>query len=242
MDDLVVVFDAVDASYEGERVAALHDVTLHVRAGERVVVSGPNGAGKTTLLEVTNGLLSFQHGEVRVLGRPIATEGRRLRTEIAYMPQDLFFSPTTPYLVRDVVMAARYAQIGPFRWPSSEDRRHVARALDAVGVLPLAGRPIGRLSGGQQRKTLLARALAQRSRLLLLDEPTANLDPAARDDVARVVREIEDELGATAIVVSHEAGPLLDDADRLVRIEDGRITTDAPCHGAARASVGVGVS
>ncbi len=226
MDGSVVALDAVDAAYEGERSAALHGVTLYVRAGERLVIAGPNGAGKTTLLEVINGLLPFQHGEVRVFGRAVAAEGRRLRTRIAYMPQDLFFPPTTPFLVRDIVMAARYAQIGPFRWPSAEDRRHVACALDAVGIRTLAGRPIGRLSGGQQRKALLARALAQGSRLLLLDEPTANLDPVARCEVARVVSKVEEELGATALVVSHEAGPLLDDADRLVHIEGGRIAAD----------------
>jgi len=226
VEDPVVILDAVSASYEGERIATLHDVTMHVREAERVAIVGPNGAGKTTLLEVINGLLPFTAGEVCVFGRPVARDGHRLRARIAYMAQELFFPPSTPFLVRDVVMAALYAQMGPLRWPSRDDRTRVNGAMAMVGISMLAGRPIGRLSGGQQRKVLLARALAQGSRLLLLDEPTANLDPDAKLEVARIVREVERELAATALVVSHEGGPLLDDAERLVRIEAGRITHD----------------
>lgn len=228
MDEAVVFLDAVTTTYEGESVPTLHRVSLRLRSGDRVAVIGPNGAGKTTLLEVVNGLLPISEGSVHVFGLPVACNGHWLRARIAYMAQDLFFDASTPFLVKDVVAAAQYGQIGLFRWPSRADKERVREALEAVGVLSLRRRPIGRLSGGQQRKVLLARALAQNAKLLLLDEPTANLDPGAKLDVARIVREVEEQLGATTLVVSHEGGPLLDDAQRLVRIDAGTITHDGP--------------
>jgi len=228
VEEPTVFLDAVNASYEGERIATLHDISLRVRTAERVAIIGPNGAGKTTLLEVINGLLPITAGCVHVFGQSISRKGNWLRAHIAYMAQELFFDPSTPFLVGDVVTAALYGQIGLLRWPSRVDRIRVDHALRAVGISDLRRRPIGRLSGGQQRKVLLARALTQRARLLLLDEPTANLDPEAKVDVARIVRDVEQELTATALVVSHEGGPLLDDAERLVRIEAGCITHDGP--------------
>lgn len=228
MEDPVIWLDAVQAAYEGERIATLHDVTIRIFAGERVAVIGPNGAGKTTLLEVVNGLLPSTSGQVRVWGRSVSDSGHWLRARIAYMAQELFFEPSTPFLVKDVVTAAVYGRIGWLRWPSKADRDRIRGALATIGIDELARRPIGRLSGGQQRKVLLARALAQNAQLLLLDEPTANLDPDAKLDVARIVRSIEAELGATTLIVSHEGGPLLEDAARLVRLEGGRITHDGP--------------
>lgn len=228
MDEPIVFLDAVTTTYEGESVPTLHRVSLRLRSSDRVAIIGPNGAGKTTLLEVVNGLLPVSEGSVHVFGLRITQHGHRLRSRIAYMAQDMFFDASTPFLVKDVVAAAQYGQIGLFHWPSRSDRERVLEALETVGVLGLSRRPIGRLSGGQQRKVLLARALAQNAKLLLLDEPTANLDPKAKLDVARIVREVEDELVATTLVVSHEGGPLLDDAQRLVRIEAGILTHDGP--------------
>lgn len=228
MDQPVVSLDAVTTTYEGESVPTLHRISLHLRSGERVAIIGPNGAGKTTLLEVVNGLLPISQGSAHVFGLPVEGNGHWLRSRIAYMAQDMFFDSSTPFLVKDVVAAAQYGQIGLLRWPSRTDKGRVLEALEIVGVLSLRRRPIGRLSGGQQRKVLLARALAQNAKLLLLDEPTANLDPRAKLDVARIVDEVEDKLVTTTLVVSHEGGPLLDDAQRLVRIEAGGITHDGP--------------
>lgn len=234
MDESVVALSSVTAVYEGERAATLYDVTLSVAAGELLAIVGPNGSGKTTLLEVVNGLLPIAAGSVRVFGEAVDVGSHRVRARIAYVPQDLFFPPETPFLVRDVVMAARFAQIGAMRLPSRSDRARVGNALAAVRISSLSGRPIGRLSGGQQRKALLARALAQGARLLLLDEPTANLDPEAKSEVARLVLEIQRELMATTLVVSHEGGPLIQGADRVVTLDAGRITDDRPSSSARR--------
>jgi len=228
MDDVVSLID-VRASYEGERHATLRGVTLSVGFAEQLAITGPNGAGKTTILEVMNGLLSIVSGTVRALGQTVTPRSHRLRSRIAYVPQNLFFPPDTPFLVRDVVRAVRFAKSRNRRSSASADRLSVDRALAEVGLSRLAWRPVGRLSGGQQRKVLLARALAQEAELLLLDEPTANLDPEAKNEVASLVSLVRRELGAAAVVVTHEAGPLLDASDRSIAVESGRVV-DAP-HG-----------
>jgi ABC-type Mn2+/Zn2+ transport system ATPase subunit len=219
----VAVLTDVAAAYEGERDATLRGVSLTVRPREQLAITGPNGAGKTTILEVMNGLLPFQEGSVRVLGEPVTSSSHRLRRRIAYLPQNLFFSPDTPFLVRDVVFTARFARPGLWHPGLSVDRVVVREAMEAVGILELQCRPIGRLSGGQQRKVLLARALAQQAALLLLDEPTANLDAAFKAEIAALVGSVREELGAAAVVVSHEAGRLLDAADRILEVEEGRV-------------------
>lgn len=225
MDDVVSLID-VRASYEGERHATLAGVTLSVAATEQLAITGPNGAGKTTILEVINGLLPIASGTVRTLGQEVTLASHRLRTQIAYVPQNLFFPPDTPFLVRDVVLTARFGKTGTRRLSSAEERRRINRSLKAVGISDLGGRPVGRLSGGQQRKTLLARALAQEAKLLLLDEPTANLDPDAKQEVADLVALVRRELGAAAVVVSHETGPLLDASDRTVAVDSGRVVAE----------------
>ncbi len=228
MDDHAVALDNVTAIYEGERIPALYGITLAVDYGNIMAVVGPNGAGKTTLLEVINGLLPVTTGTVRALGEEVSPSSHRLRQRIAYLPQDLFFDPSTPFLARDVVLMGRFAQLGAFRFPGRSDHAVVRDALRAVGVEDLARRPIGRLSGGQQRKVLLARVIARRPKLLLLDEPMTNLDPQAKEELSRLILRIHAELSLTTIFVSHELGPLLDAADRVVTIVAGKIASDAP--------------
>ena len=225
MDDVVSLVD-VRAAYEGERHATLAGVTLSVAATEQLAITGPNGAGKTTILEVINGLLPIASGTVRTLGQEVTFASHRLRTQIAYVPQNLFFSPDTPFLVRDVVLTARFGRTGTWGLFAASEGRHVDRSLAAVGISDLGRRPVGRLSGGQQRKTLLARALAQEAKLLLLDEPTANLDPDAKQEVADLVALVRRELGAAVVVVSHETGPLLDASDRTVAVDSGRVVAE----------------
>jgi len=235
VDDRVIDLREVSVGYEGERAATLRGVTVSVERGRLVAVTGPNGAGKTTLLEVVNGLLPVIAGTVRVFGDRMTTRSHRLRRRIAYLPQELFFPPETPFLAVDVVRTARAAAIRPFHPMRAEDRLAVAAALAAVGMERAARRPIGRLSGGQQRRILLARAWAQKAELLLLDEPTSNLDPSAKDEVVRCILGVRRELGATALVVTHDAGPLTEASDRTLRLDAGRIVGDR-----ARGAVPVG--
>ena len=145
MDRPVICLSRVEAAYEGERAATLRDVDLMVEEGELLAIVGPNGAGKTTLLDVIDGLLPVTAGEVRVFGAAVGPHAHRLRRRIGYLPQDLFFPPSTPYLVRDVVLMARFGDLPPFRFVRRADREAVAGALAAVGLSGLSRRPIGRL-------------------------------------------------------------------------------------------------
>lgn len=228
MGSPAIELERVFAVYEGERIPALHGIDLAIELGGLVAIVGPNGAGKTTLLEVVNGLLPITSGEARVLGKPVQCSSHRLRQEIAYLPQDLFFDSGTPFLTRDVVLMGRFAKIGPFRHPRRADRYLARAAMLAVGINELGGRPIGRLSGGQQRKALLARVLAKEPRILLLDEPTTNLDPESKEEISRLVLDIQRNLSLTTLVVSHESGPLLEAADRVLTLVGGRLLTDSP--------------
>ena len=237
MDYPKIALDNVTAAYEGERIPALHGITLVVAPSESVGIVGPNGAGKTTLLEVVNGLLPITTGTVRVLGEPVGPSSHSLRRQIAYLPQDLFFDPSTPFLARDVVLMGRSAVIGVFRFPSKADRALVTEAMASVGIADMAARPIGRLSGGQQRKVLLARVLAKRPQILLLDEPTANLDPESKEEISHLVLQIRNELSLATLTVSHEAGPLLDRADRVLTIERGCLVSDVPGNGSMASAV-----
>ncbi|NAZ88750.1 metal ABC transporter ATP-binding protein, partial [Kineococcus indalonis] len=182
------------AGYRGTPVTP--PVHLEVAAGECVALLGVNGAGKTTLLRAVLGLADVVDGGLQVLARPVG-----------YVPQRHTGAPGVPATVREVVAAGRLLQRGPLaRWRAAQrlrDREAVAAALDGVGLDELADTPFDVLSGGQQRRALLARALASGARLLLLDEPTAGVDAASQRLLVaaldRVVRA-----GAGVLLVTHE--------------------------------------
>jgi len=194
---------------------------LHLGQGELGVMVGPNGAGKTTVLEVILGLLPYQAGSVEVLGEEVREKGAQLRRRIAYLPQDLFFPPDTPYLTQDVVLMGRFGLLRPWQRLPRKDRELADQALAAFGLADRAGWPIGHLSGGQQRKALLARAFAKGAELLLLDEPFSSLDPEARADLAQAVLRLRDQ-GMAVLAVLHE-DTLLAQTDRAFLMADGRL-------------------
>ncbi len=211
----------VAAGYAGADRPAISGVSFSLGQGELGVLVGPNGAGKTTVLEVILGLLPYQSGSVRVLGEEVREAGTRLRRRLAYLPQDLFFSPDTPYLTQDVVMMGRFGLYRPWRRLPRKERELAQGALAGFGLADKAGWPIGHLSGGQQRKALLARAFAKGAQVLLLDEPFASLDPEAREDLARAVLRLREQ-GMTVLAVLHE-DVLLAQADRAFLVREGRL-------------------
>ncbi len=222
----VIELRDVSTVYEGERVPAIREINLSIELGEFVAIIGPNGAGKTTLLETINGLLPYTRGQVLVLGQDVARFGPQLRSQIGYVPQEFQFDETTPVLVRDVVLMGRYGQIGLLRRPSTEDRTRVQEALELLGLAELAERPIGKLSGGQQQKVLLARALAKEPKILLLDEPFSHLDFAARDEVAELIARWHRERGLTTLIVLHDLEAIPSHCHRVVLLDGGRIRQD----------------
>jgi len=226
MADSIIELKNVSTVYEGERVPAIRDIDLTIESGEFVAIIGPNGAGKTTLLETINGLLPHTRGQVQVLGRDVARFGPQLRSHIGYVPQEFQFDETTPVLVRDVVLMGRYGRIGLFRRPTAEDYARVQEALKLLELAELAERPLGKLSGGQQQKVLLARAFAKEPKILLLDEPFSHLDFAARDEVAELIARWHRERSLTVLIVLHDLEAIPRSCHRVVLLNGGRILHD----------------
>ena len=181
------------------RTTALEDVSLHVSHGEITGIIGPNGSGKTTLFKVVLGLLRPWRGEVFLFGQPNGSQ----RAMVGYMPQTELVDWDFPVSVGDVALMGCYGRLGLLRRPTKRDRQASEEALERVGMAHLRRRLIGELSGGQRRRVLLARALADNPRLLLLDEPLAGLDATAQHQLLDIVRGLRSE-GTTVVLSTHD--------------------------------------
>jgi ABC-type Mn2+/Zn2+ transport system ATPase subunit len=211
------------------KTPALRGVSLQVEQGELLGLFGHNGAGKSTLLRTLLGLVSVQSGEVFVEGVPVHQRyPPHLRQRIGYVPQILRVDAGAPVSARDVVMMGQYAQIGWGRLPSWQHHEAANRALQAMGIAHLADKPFGHLSGGEQQRVLLARALAQSPRLLLMDEPTNSVDWQFVRDLRKLIREVHEANALTTIVVSHDAPFLAGLCDRVVLMEGGKTLAEMP--------------
>ena len=193
----VIEFRDVSFAYDGTPV--LTDAQLSIPEHETTCVVGPNGGGKSTLLKLVLGLLKPDRGEVLVLGRdPVSA-----RQEIGYMPQYLHFDPQFPISVLDVALMGRMRpwRIGPY---GKRDRALAHEALAEVGLADLGARQFSALSGGQRQRVLIARALVTQPRILVLDEPTANVDMAVEQALFDTLGRLAERL--TVIFVSHDLG------------------------------------
>jgi len=193
---VAIRFEGVGFSY-GETVV-LDGARFHIHEGEFAALVGPNGAGKTTVLKLLLGLARPRAGAVTVFGRP----PEEARAEIGYVPQLASFDAAFPITVREVVRMGRLGGSG--RRYSSEDARAADRALEAADVADLGGRHYAALSGGQRRRVLVARALAAEPRLLLLDEPTANMDSESEARLFSVLGSLKGR--TTILIVTHDTG------------------------------------
>ncbi len=200
----------------------VRDVDLEVAPGECVALLGPNGAGKTTLVRAALGLARVHSGHLEVLGH--RHDRLPAGAGLGYVPQRHTVATAVPATAAEVVAGGRLGGTGPLRrlLPAQRrrDRDAVLDALDRVGLRARARAPLAELSGGQQRRVLLARALAGSPRLLLLDEPTAGVDTAAARSVAAVLRESLDA-GTAVLLVTHETAALAPVLHRVVRVEGG---------------------
>ena len=216
VDDAILSVDGVSVRLAGREV--LHDVRFRVRPGEFTGLIGPNGAGKTTLFRVILGLQAASAGSVLVGGRPL----NRRNPIIGYVPQKVFFDPDMPLRARDVVgLGLDGHRLGmPLRWGGR--REAVDRMLEAVDATHFADARVGNLSGGEQQRVLIAHALISRPRLLLLDEPLANLDIRAEGEVVALLARIAREQRIAVLISAHDVNPLLPVMDRLVYVAAGR--------------------
>lgn len=195
----------------------LWDISFSVAPGRFLGIIGPNGAGKTTLLRVLLGLIPPSRGTVQVFGRSPTQLGRGAH-QIGYVPQRLDFDPRFPVSVQDVVMMGRACCLGLFRFPRSQDWRTVSRTIRQVGLAGQELRRIGELSGGEQQRAFLARALCSETRMLLLDEATSGLDLPAQHELYALLQRLRRELDLTVIAVSHDLLELGAHADELICI------------------------
>ncbi|UCG50958.1 MAG: ABC transporter ATP-binding protein [Candidatus Latescibacterota bacterium] len=199
----------LDFSYDGRNLV-LEDVNVDVNGGEFAAVIGPNGGGKTTLLRLILGLLEPQRGTIDVFDRRPCESRRR----IGYMPQYPRLDPDFPVTVMDVALMGRLAKgprVGPYR---RVDRDVALGALDEVSCADLRNRSFSRLSSGQRQRVLIARALSSEPDLLLLDEPTSNLDPSVQDDLHDLLHTLNERM--TVIVVSHDVAFVSKHVNRVV--------------------------
>ncbi|HEX9494170.1 MAG TPA: ABC transporter ATP-binding protein [Candidatus Limnocylindria bacterium] len=219
-----LVARGVDAGYGARTVLPGTDVAL--APGGLIALVGPNGAGKSTLLRALAGLVRPSRGAVTLDGADIATLSRRaLATRIAVVPQT--FDTLFPFTAREIVALGRTARLGLFARPTAVDAAAVARAIADQDLEALADRRLDALSGGERQRVVLAMALAQEADVLLLDEPTAHLDPAHQRGTLRRVADLARDRGVIALAVLHDLN-LAALAERVIVMDAGRIVADGP--------------
>ncbi len=193
-----------------------------VEEGEVLGILGPNGSGKTTLLKLLCGLLEPKRGEVRLHGRSLAVLTPRDRArELGLVPYEV--TSDLPFTVLETVLMGRFPRQGPFGFDGPEDVRVAREALERVDALALERRLLFELSGGERQRVLVARALAQEPRVLLLDEPTSHLDVGHQVALYGLLRELNEKEGLTVVVVSHDLNLASTHCNRLVLLDGGRV-------------------
>ncbi len=216
-----LVIDDVSVELAGRRV--LEHASLGVARGEFVGLLGPNGAGKTTLLRAALGLIRPVGGSVTVEGRP----SRPGRAAVGYVPQRHDVAWDFPISVADTVMTGLTGRVGLFRRPGATDWEAVADALDRVAMSDLADRPLGQLSGGQRQRVLVARALALRPAVMLLDEPFTGLDVPTQELLSALFAELAAE-GRAVLMTTHDIVGALDGCDRIVLLNRTVVASGTP--------------
>jgi zinc/manganese transport system ATP-binding protein len=200
----------------------LGDVTFSLGKGEFTGIIGPNGAGKTTLLRVILGLIEPSGGRVLVDGEPLHNKNK---AAIGYVPQKLVIDPDMPLRARDVVSLGLDGHRLGFGFPSRQRRALVEAALADVGADGYADARVGELSGGEQQRVLIAHALISRPKLLLLDEPLANLDLRSEQEIVAVLGKLAREHDISVLLSAHDMNPLLAMMDRIVYVANGHVAS-----------------
>lgn len=217
----VFAAEAVGFRYAGAARAAVTEVDLRVAEGRFQAIIGPNGSGKSTLARLLLGTLAPSAGRALFRGADAHGIPRRvLAREVGVVPQSE--AHAFPLSVGDVVAMGRYPHLGAWRHPGSADRHAVRAALERCDVLDLNERPTTSLSGGERQRVLIARALAQQPRALVLDEPTASLDVRHEMGIFELLRELCAE-GVTVLLVTHNLNLAARYADRLLMLDGGRV-------------------
>lgn len=228
--DPVVEFDGVSFAYPGsgpaDSVEALSGVSLTIGRGQRVGILGPNGGGKTTLIRLILGELTPTAGRVRVFGSDPVRGGNVGR--VGFVPQRMELERKFPISVAECVALALTCRWSPWRSLGVNGHERVRESLEMVGAAELASRPIAALSGGQLQRVMIARAIATRPELLVLDEPTLGVDVKGQRLFSDMIGELQRELGLTVVIVTHELRTIAASADRVACLSRTLHFHDAP--------------
>jgi len=224
MDNAAPAFRMTDVRFGYADAPVLRDVRLDIAAGSFTGVIGPNGAGKTTLLRLLTGMRTPDAGEVRCMDRRIESIPPRQRARLmALVPQ--FEETVFAFPVRDMVLMGRAPHVRGWGFERAEDDEAAERAMRLAGVLDLAGRSVTDLSGGELHRVLIARALAQDTPILLLDEPNAHLDLRHQVALFELLRALHAE-GRSIVCVTHDLNLAARYCERLLLLADGGIAAD----------------
>lgn len=219
----VYALDNVSLSYDA--LPVLKDLGFAIREREFVGVLGPNGCGKTTLLNLLAGVLRPSAGEIRLYGRELRDYSRReVARIVSVLPQETFIE--FPFTALEVVLMGRAPYLGSFQWESPRDLEIAREAMRLTDCLGFAERDIRLLSGGERERVLLARALAQEPKVLLLDEPTTHLDLQHQAEIYRLLKRLHAERDLTLVVVLHDLSFAATACGRLLLFAEGRLKAD----------------
>lgn len=200
----------------------LDNISFSVSQKEFIGIIGPNGAGKTTLLNVIAGFEKFE-GTLSLFGcRESRKRSRKTRLRIGYVPQLFQIDPAFPILASEAVMAGSIGRLGLFHSPGKQEKEKTMRLMEMMRMAHLADKPLGQLSGGERQKVSLARAILQQPDILLMDEPTANLDIAVQKEVLNLISEIQKQESLTLLYVTHDFNMLPAAMHRAIMLNHGR--------------------
>ena len=216
----------VSFSYEGKGPDfAVSGASLYVEKGEFVSLIGPNGSGKTTLLRLLSGVIRPSKGRVEIFGRDARRMPRReIARVVAVVPQET--TSVFPFTVEEIVLMGRFPHLGPYGFEGQRDIEAAREAMRLTDTLQFAERHIEDLSGGERQRVVIARALAQGSEILLLDEPTVFLDIRHELEIATLVKDLQRERELTVVAASHDLNLAAAVSDRLVLLKEGRVCAE----------------
>ncbi len=213
-------------SYDADLQNAISDLSLEIPAGSIAAILGPNGAGKSTLLHIILGMLTPQGGQVLLEGKNLSTYSRREMSRLVGLVPQIEHIPFE-FSVMEYVLLGRAPYLGILQMPSEEDYQTVLEILQALKLTHLAHRVVLDLSGGERQMVLLARAMAQQPRILLLDEPTSHLDLSNKGHILRILRDLAAQ-GVTVIFTTHDPYTAVLSAQYLILMRNGQIMDSGP--------------
>jgi len=216
------MIDANSVFFRYHQDWVLQDVSFGIEKGEFIGMIGPNGSGKSTLLKILCRLLSPQQGEIFFESAPLKKMNRTdIAKKVALVPQEAYL--LFPFRVIEIVLMGRSPYLGHLMFEKENDLEIVKKVMEWTKILPFAERPMDELSGGERKRVFIARALAQEPDVILLDEPTANLDIHHQIDFLNLILTLNRERGLTIVMASHDMNIASEFSDRLILLQQGRI-------------------